>query len=110
MTDEEKLAGLKAIKEMIVNKKAVYKQLAEECRKRCKTTFTPIEYHQFYHFLMAYNEMEDLLAEIENRAPVLLVSSKPPLITNITLSMQVRAKDWQLLNGQLLTVHLNKGD
>lgn len=99
LLDEAFAAGYKAaekeVLEYLDKTKSAQKKLADEYRDRYNKDKSPIARNSFYHCVIAYNEAENLAAEIEGRSPVILCFSNPPVLTEEMLKVQAARQDAQ---------------
>ncbi len=83
MTKEE-------IKNYVIEHKECCKKLAEEYRQRYNEDNTDkLALNMFYHNVISYNDFETILATIEDRNSMIMCFSKPPILSEKTVEVEL---------------------
>jgi len=98
MTKEE-------LKNRITELKENCKKLAEEYRERYnQDNEDKIALNMFYHNVISYNDYESVLALFENRNPMIMCFSAPPVLTEETVEINLkRIAELEKENAELKT-------
>ena len=85
------MASKEELKNQITELKENCKKLAEEYRERYnQDNENKIALNMFYHNVISYNDYESVLALFENRNPMIMCFSAPPVLTEETVEINLK--------------------